>query len=125
MSKATEEFFAGLVRHGHDRLSRKTSGSIRFDLTRPGGTDHWLVAIDRGVVRVSREAGTADTVIRTEESLFERMTRGEVKPLPAWLRNDITTEGQFRFVILLERLFAPPPGGRHPRDVAPVPRDEM
>ncbi|WP_422733287.1 SCP2 sterol-binding domain-containing protein [Micromonospora sp. WMMD558] len=120
MSEATETFFAGLVRHGHERLTRKTCGSIRFDLIHPDGTDHWLVTIDRGTVRVTREARTADTVIHADESLFERMARGEVKPLSAWLRNDITTEGQFRYVVLLERLFAPPPGARHPRAVSPT-----
>lgn len=124
MSQATGEFFARLVRHGHERLPRKTSCSIRFDLTEAGRTEHWLVTIDRGAVRVTREERDADTVIRADQGLFERMARGEVKPLPAWLRNDITTEGMFRYVILLERLFDPPPGARHPRTVAPVGRDE-
>ncbi|PZF95123.1 SCP2 sterol-binding domain-containing protein [Micromonospora deserti] len=123
MSDATAQFFAQLGRHGHERLLRKTSGTIRFDLTRPGGVDHWLVTITHGQVRVSREKAAADAVIGADEQLFERMARGEVKPLPAWLRNDITAEGRFRFVLLLERLFDPPPGARHPRSVPPISRE--
>lgn len=119
MSETTTEFFDALERHGHERLLRKTNGTIRFDLEHGHGVDHWFVEIRRGDVRVSRRNSDADTVIHADSVFFDRMVRGEAKPLPAWLRNDITTEGKFRFIILLERLFAPPPGARHPRDLAP------
>lgn len=115
MSDATSEFFDQLGRRGHERLLKKTAGTIRFDLEHDHGIDHWLVVIRKGVVSVSRENRDADTVIRTDSAFFDRMARGEVKPLPAWLRNDITSEGQFQFIVLLERLFAPPPRARHPR----------
>ena len=115
MSDATKEFFQELGRHGHERLLRKTNGTIRFDLEHRHGIDHWFVAITNGEVRVSQEDRDADTVIRTDQAFFERLARGEAIPLPAWLRNDITSEGEFRLVVLLERLFPPPPGARHPR----------
>ncbi|PZW00169.1 SCP-2 sterol transfer family protein [Micromonospora phaseoli] len=100
-------------------MLRQVSGSVRFDLHYPDRVDHWLVTIDRGLIEVSRGgADDADTVIYTDEALFLRMAHGDVKPLPAWLRNDFTADGEFRFVIMLERLFAPPPGARHPRTVA-------
>jgi putative sterol carrier protein len=118
VSGVTEAFFAELGRRGRERLLRKTTASIRFDIEHDGGLDHWLVAISDGHVEVSREVRDADTVIRTDRTFFERMTRGEAKPLPAWLRNDLTSEGSFRFIVLLERLFPPPPGARHPRAVA-------
>ncbi|PZG19118.1 sterol-binding protein [Micromonospora craterilacus] len=118
MSEAVRDFFDDLTRGG-GRMLRQVSGTVRFDLAGPDGVDHWLVAIDRGQVMVSRGgADDADTVIQTDEALFLRMARGELKPLPAWLRNDFTADGEFRFVIMLERLFAPPPGARHPRAVA-------
>jgi hypothetical protein len=117
MSQATERYFAELVRHGHERLQRKTTGTIRFDLVHDQGVDQWLVEIDQGTVRVSREAREADLIVRTDRDYFDRLAWGEAKPLPAWLRNDIITEGKFRYLLLLERLFAPPPGARHPRDL--------
>ncbi|OKI51489.1 SCP2 sterol-binding domain-containing protein [Micromonospora sp. CB01531] len=118
MSKATIKFFEALARHGHERLLKKTNGTIRFDLERDDEVDHWFVEIHGGTVRVSQQNSDADTVIRSDNAFFDRMLRGEAKPLPAWLRNDITFEGQFRLIILLERLFAPPPGARHPRAAA-------
>lgn len=118
MSDTTEEFFDRLGRRGHENLLRKTTGTIRFDLEHDRGTDHWLVTIDNGRLRVSREKRDADTVIRTKHTFFDRMIRGEAKPLPAWLRNDITSEGKFRFIVLLERLLPTPPGARHPRAAA-------
>ncbi|WP_433528579.1 SCP2 sterol-binding domain-containing protein [Micromonospora sp. CA-263727] len=118
MSEAVRDFFDDLARSG-GRMLGQVSGTVRFDLAGPDGLDHWLVTIDRGRVVVSQGgAEDADTVIHTDEAFFLRMARGEVKPLPAWLRNDFTADGEFRFVVVLERLFAPPPGARHPREVA-------
>ncbi|MFV2101536.1 SCP2 sterol-binding domain-containing protein [Micromonospora sp. LOL_024] len=118
MSAAVRDFFEGLA-SGGGRMLRQVSGTVRFDLRYPERVDHWLVAIEEGRIDVSRGGAVdADTVIDTDEALFLRMAHGEVKPLPAWLRNDFTADGEFRFVIMLERLFAPPPGARHPRTVA-------
>jgi putative sterol carrier protein len=118
VADATKEFFDQLSRDGHERLLKKTTGTIRFDLEHDHGVDHWLVAIADGNVRVSRENREADAVIHTDQMFFERLTRGEAKPIPAWLRNDITSEGQFRLIVLLERLFPQPPGAHHPRTFA-------
>ncbi|MEU5791916.1 SCP2 sterol-binding domain-containing protein [Micromonospora purpureochromogenes] len=115
MSETTREFFDALERHGHERVLKKTNGTIRFDLEHDHEVDHWFVEIRGGVVRVSQQNSDADTVVRSDNAFFDRMVRGEAKPLPAWLRNEITTEGKFQFIVLLERLFAPPPGARHPR----------
>ncbi|TCC00599.1 sterol-binding protein [Micromonospora zingiberis] len=118
MSESVRAFFDALA-HGGGRMLRQVSGSVRFDLVRPDGVDHWLVTIEQGRVTVSQGGvADADTVIRADEPLFLRMAHGEVKPLPAWLRNDFTADGEFRWVIMLERLFAPPPGARHPRALA-------
>lgn len=122
MSATTEKFFAELDRRGGERLLRKTSGTIRFDLEHEGRTDHWLVTVVNGEVRVSREDREADTVVRTDLEFFERMARGEAKPLSAWLRNDITSEGKFRFLVLLERFFPASPGARHPRTLSRLDR---
>jgi putative sterol carrier protein len=118
MSDATREFFDELGRRGHERLLKKTAGTIRFDLEHDHGIDHWLVVIRNGAVSVSKENRDADTVIRTDSAFFDRLARGDAHPLSSWLRNDITSEGKFQFVVLLERLFAPPLGARHPRTLA-------
>ncbi|MEV0723349.1 SCP2 sterol-binding domain-containing protein [Micromonospora purpureochromogenes] len=115
MSETTRKFFDALERHGHERLLKKTNGTIRFDLEHDHEVDHWFVEIRGGAVRVSQQNSGADTVIRSDNGFFDCMVRGEAKPLPAWLRNEITSEGEFRFIVLLERLFPPPPGARHPR----------
>ncbi|MFR9777160.1 SCP2 sterol-binding domain-containing protein [Micromonospora sp. MS34] len=115
MSDPIEAFFAQLARAAPERLLRRTAGRIRIELDGAGGVDVWHLAVADGRVAVSRTEREADTVIRTDREFFVRMARGEAKPLTAWLRNDLTAEGRFRFVVLLERLFAPPPGARHPR----------
>ncbi|MET8911448.1 SCP2 sterol-binding domain-containing protein [Micromonospora sp. NPDC004551] len=115
MSDPIEAFFAQLVRQAPERLLRRTAGTIRFDLEGPDGLDVWHLTIDHGRIAVDRQARHADTVIRTRRDFFLRMARGEAKPLTAWLRNDITAEGHFRFVVLLERLFPAPPGARRPQ----------
>ncbi|AEB45624.1 MULTISPECIES: SCP2 sterol-binding domain-containing protein [Micromonospora] len=121
MSESVRAFFDDLT-HSGGRMLRKVSGSVRFDLAHPRGVDHWLVTIDQGRITVSQGGAVeADTVIGADETLFLRMAHGEIKPLSAWLRNDFTADGEFRFVIMLERLFAPPKGARHPRVAAMLP----
>lgn len=115
MSDPIEEFFAQLARQAPERLLRRTAGTIRFELEGADGLDVWHLTINHGRIAVDRRARHADTVIRTRRDFFLRMCRGEAKPLTAWLRNDITAEGRFRFVVLLERLFPAPVGARHPR----------
>jgi hypothetical protein len=115
MSNATSTFFGDLSRHGSERLLKKTSGTIRFDLAHDHEIDYWLVTISKGDVQVSRQKRDADTVIHAETAFFDRMVSGQAQPVTAWLRNDITAEGEFRLVILLERLLPPPSGGHHPR----------
>ncbi|MEV1332241.1 SCP2 sterol-binding domain-containing protein [Micromonospora costi] len=123
MSDVIERFFDDLGRHGLGRLEKRTSGTIRFDLVGDHGVDHWLVTITDSEIRVSRENRDADAVVRTDHAFFRRLARGEATPLSAWLRNDITTEGEFRCMILLTRLFPPPVGARHPRSLTPSPAE--
>ncbi|WP_192579830.1 SCP2 sterol-binding domain-containing protein [Micromonospora sp. AMSO31t] len=118
MSDPIEAFFAQLARQAPERVLRRTTGTIRFELEGSDGLDVWHVTIRHGRLAVEHRARYADTVIRTRRDVFVRMARGEVKPLTAWLRNEIVADGHFRFVVLLERLFPAPPGARHPRERA-------
>lgn len=121
VSDVTEEFFEGLSRNGGERVTGKARGTIRFDLEDEQGVDHWIIVVDNGDVQVFRDERDADTVLRTTRAFFHRLVRGEAKPLSAWLRNDITSDGEFRFIVLLERLFPSPRAARHPRTVPRVP----
>jgi putative sterol carrier protein len=117
MSDTTSEFFAELARHGQQRLPAPITASFRFDIEHDHEVEPWLVRLRAGKIEVARERQDADTVIHADRPTFERLVRGEVQPLEAWLRNEITAEGEFGLVALLERLFPATPGARHPRDV--------
>ena len=120
--EATVRFFHDLDRREHEPLLAKVRGSLRFDLEPPGGgeVDHWLVTIDRGTVRVSREQRQADLVARVDADLFDRMVRGEANGIAAILRGAVTLYGDAQMILRLARLFPGPPGSRGPRRTFPV-----
>lgn len=118
MPDPTAEFFEGLGRRGHEFLLRKIDGTVRFELEHDQQIDHWHLTITKGNLKVSRGRHEADTVIHAEKAFFDRMARGETKPLPGLLRNDITVEGKLQLLIVLERLLPGPPGARDPRPAA-------
>lgn len=118
MPDSTNEFFNGLGRRGHEPLLSTVSGTVRFDLERDQQTDHWFLNIQKGNIEVSREQREADCVIHAEEACFDGIARGEVKPLTAWLRNEVAVDGRFQFLVLLERILPSPPGAHDPRVLA-------
>ena len=118
MPDPTEEFFAWLARHGSQPLLEQANGTIRFDLRNDHGFEHWFVEVRQGKILVSRDHRSADCVIHADEALFDRLVSGEEYIYPAWLRNDLSVEGDLRFARLMQRIF---PGGReahHPRAFA-------
>lgn len=108
MTDPSAEFFDGLNRRGHEPRLAKVHGTIRFDLQRDHRSEHWLLTITHGGLRVSREASPADCVVRADHPVFDRVVVGDIKPKPAWLRNDVTVEGYFLFYLLLEKLIPAP-----------------
>jgi hypothetical protein len=118
MADSTGEFFDDIDRIGHVPHLDRFTGSMRLDLHENGRTDHWRVSIDRGNIRLSRgDDGPADTVISGDRALFDRIARGEIRPLSAFLRNEVTMSGEFRLLLVLERLVPGPPGAHDPRDL--------
>ncbi len=115
VSSPTEEFFAGLGRRAHEPLLERIDETLRVDLRDGGNTDHWRLVVHRGELRVSREHGDADCVITTTREVFDRIASGQTKPLPAWLRNQVTIEGRLYPLLVLERLLPEPPGAHDPR----------
>ncbi|OZV72707.1 hypothetical protein CA850_32145 [Micromonospora echinospora] len=116
MSDPITSFFKAIGRGGHVDMLEEATGSIRFDLTHEQGVDRWFVAIERGDIRVSRDGGKADCVFHGSRATFDRILAGQSQMYPAWLRNEITTEGDVRLARLFVRLMPAPPEAHHPRE---------
>ena len=102
--------------HGHERLLKKTNGTIRFDLEHDHEIDHWLVAISKGDVQVSREKRDADSVIRSDNAFFDRMVRRRGQTVAGVAaERDHERRRNFGSSSCWSGSFAPPPGARHPR----------
>jgi hypothetical protein len=118
-----EDFFAEVAGKEHEPFLRRISGTVRFDLTNgfrkgsPNGShggshtggnsaDHWTIAIDRGDLSVSHRSGKADTVIRTDRKLFERIITGHANAMASMLRGLVFVEGDPELGALACRLFA-------------------
>ncbi|MEU9507967.1 sterol-binding protein [Micromonospora sp. NPDC048170] len=113
MADATQDFFHGLARRGHDRrLTSIDEGSVRFDISRDGRTDHWLVAIDRGDITVSEQATGGDAVVEADGAVFDRIASGEAYFLTTVLRGEAAVAGNPRIFATVRKLFPPPPASR-------------
>ena len=108
MNDPTREFFYELDKRGHEPMLRKATGRLRFDLIDGTGTAHWLIAVKKGDVSVSRGDGAADCVVTTDRPLFEAIVRGEKNAMAAIIRGEIALEGDLELVVLFQRVFAGP-----------------
>jgi len=109
MSDATNDFFAGLERRGHEPMLGRTSGTLRFDLTGPGEVEHWHVRIRRGDLTITRGEDEADCVIRAEKELFDRLASGTANAMAAALRGVVEPVGDLQLIVQFQRLFPGPP----------------
>jgi len=108
MATATSEFFDGLAARGLEPGFGRTTGSVRFDLTRDGTTEHWRIEFRRGAVTVARAADAADCVVRADASLFDDLARGRANAMAALLRGRVETDGDPELLIRFQRLFPAP-----------------
>jgi putative sterol carrier protein len=108
MTDSTAGFFEELGRRGYEPLLETARGSIRFDLVNGKRTDRWLVTFHRGDVSVSRKNSRADCVIRAEKDLFDAIARGDVNGMAAYLRGEMTVEGNPELLVLIQRVFRGP-----------------
>lgn len=108
-------FFDQLNQRGSEHLPAKINGTIRFDLTRGDQVDHWLVAVKKGNVFVSRDARDADAVVRADAGLFESMVIGETNMLASVLRNEVQIEGSLPLLLAFRRAIPSVPGAVDPR----------
>lgn len=108
----TAAFFAELAARGHEPLLRKASGRTQFEVKDGRRTQRWLVAVDRGDLTVTPGAGTAQCVVRADKQLFDRLASGKLNAVAAVLRGELEVDGDWRLLVLVQRLF---PGSRRSR----------
>jgi hypothetical protein len=106
------EFFVALGSRGYEPLLRKAAGRARFDVVDGRRIERWLVTIDKGDIEVSRKNAEADCVLRVERAAFARVAAGELNLMAAALRAEVAIQGDPKLLVLLQRLFPRPSGGR-------------
>jgi putative sterol carrier protein len=97
-------------------------GRLRLDLAEGPETNSWLVVVDQGDVRVSRDRQDADCVVYAERTYFDRVVTGEVNALAGLLRGVIEIEGNLQLALVLGRALPGPShsswrGHRRPQSV--------
>lgn len=118
MSDPTASFFDELGRRGHELLLKEATGTIRFDLEHDHKVDSWFLVIRQGDLSVSRERREADCVVHASRALFDRLVTGQTHLYSAWVRNELTAEGDVRLGRLFQRVLPGPAGAYHPRRFA-------
>jgi putative sterol carrier protein len=108
MTSATEQFFAGLADRRHEPLLGSAAGTLRFDLANDGRTDHWLVRIAKGGLRISRGRSRADCTVLVNADQFEAIVTGRLNAMTAMLRGVLAVDGDYGLLVRFQRLFPPP-----------------
>jgi len=112
MSDATTRFFADLGSIDHHPLLAKASGSLRFELSEGQAVERWRVEIRKGDVAVSHKAGVADCVLRTSQSLFDKLATGRENAMASVLRGALVVEGNIDLLLAFQRILPSPPRRR-------------
>jgi putative sterol carrier protein len=105
MTSPTDQFFDDLEHRGHEPLLRRVSATLRFDITDGERTDHRLIRIDHGDIRVAVGNEPADCVISTERAVCDDVVSGRTSALAALLRGAAAVEGDMEVMVLAQRLF--------------------
>lgn len=108
MTSDAVAFFEELGSRGHEPMLAKARGTARFEIVEGARTLRWLVAVDKGELRVSRRSAAADCVLRVDKRVFDRAVTGELNFMAAVLRGEVAVRGDPRLLVLLQRLFPRP-----------------
>jgi hypothetical protein len=106
MTDATAEFFDALSRRGHEPMLTRLQATLRWDILDGDRTEHRLVRIDHGDIRVTLSDEPADCVITAELAVCNDVVRGRTSGLAALLRGAATVEGDPELMVLAQRLFS-------------------
>src|SRR5689334_6907573 len=124
MTDPTATFFEELGTRGHEPRLKVVTGTVRFDITQDGSTQHWWLRIDHGALRVSTgdagpDGADADCVIEAGRPLFDGIATGRVNAMAAMLRGDLLLAGDPELLVSCQRLFptAPAPRPGEPAEV--------
>ncbi len=112
MADATKHFFEDLRQRGHEPLLERFAGSVRFDLRDGKRTDHYFVVVKKGDISISQANRSADCVVISDRALFDDFARGEKNMMTAFLRGEITLQGDPQLLVLFQRVFPGPPPAR-------------
>jgi putative sterol carrier protein len=105
---ATTRFFDELSTRGNEPLLRKARGRVRFDIVDGKHVERRFVDIDKGSITVSRRNVACDNVMRVDKGLFERIATGRANPVAAVLRGELVAQGDWKLLVLIQRLFPGP-----------------
>jgi hypothetical protein len=108
MSDPCHDFFDRLQEQRFDARLGRGKGTIRFDVLDSNPGEHWLVSLDRGAIRVSRDNEPADCVVLADRATLEGVVAGEINPTAAMIRGVVAATGNIDVLLHLQRLF---PGG--------------
>ena len=114
----TARFFNELSQRGHEPLLRKLSGSVRFDIVDGKRVERRYVRVDKGQISVSGRGSGGQSVIRADRTVFGQIASGELNPVAALLRGELAMEGDWRLLVLVQRLFPGPPRKKPSRRAA-------
>ncbi|GAA1796743.1 SCP2 sterol-binding domain-containing protein [Planosporangium flavigriseum] len=108
MASLTEEFFSALSRRGHDPRLVRVTANVHFSITDGRNLLHWLVDIEHGDIRVSRQNGEARCGICADRELFDGIVAGQVNAVAAMLRGDLWVDGDREAWVVVQRLLPGP-----------------
>ena len=108
----TARFFAELAGRAHEPLLRKATGRFRFDVVDGRRTRRWLVTVEGGNLAVTVGNGDASCVVHADKAVFDKLASGRLNPVAAVLRGDLQVEGDWRLLVLIQRLFPGPRASR-------------
>jgi putative sterol carrier protein len=109
---ATVELFGELAERGHDPLLEHVKGTMRFELVDGKRVDRWFLTVDNGDLDVSRRNRSADCTFRADKVLFEGIAGGQVNATAAVLRGAVAVDGDWKLLVMFQRLLPGPPTKR-------------
>jgi putative sterol carrier protein len=108
VSNPTQAFFHGLEERRADPRAGHVKGTVRVDVDDGKRVESWLVWLDRGAVKVTRNGADAGCVVRTDRATFDGLAEGRVNTMAALLRGTVRAQGNLELLLYLQRLFPAP-----------------
>lgn len=105
MADAIADFFDALERRGHEPMLHRLQATLRWDIVDGDRTEHHVVRIDHGDIKVSVGEEPSDCVITAERAVCNDVVRGRTSALAALLRGAVTVDGDPELMVLAQRLF--------------------